>query len=247
MSEPNEADEITRQLDLIFAEYYGPPAEMDLRGVDAATFAIGVCYGFDRWQDIRVAANSRRNVATAARHWDGQHPSREFLAHAVGTDESALGHRLLLSRAHPGCATCEEQLEALEQLERLSALDPDRVDPNTPPDLLDIEHWLQFQPVDVDRHSGEEAPGTATKLHVPGRSNTEELRAEYYGERRWRITIRHPEAHRATVRILWTSGHTNDYTVTFSHDLASIPAEAPEDGAQPAGVHVELTDPTEPL
>jgi len=39
MSEPDEPDEISRELDAIFAEFFGPPTEMDLRGVDPATFA----------------------------------------------------------------------------------------------------------------------------------------------------------------------------------------------------------------
>src|ERR1700721_1571825 len=87
MSELDEPDEIGRELDAIFAEFFGPPTEMDLRGVDPATFALGLSYGFDSWQHARVVANNRRHVATAAQHWAEHHPSREFLGHAVGTDE----------------------------------------------------------------------------------------------------------------------------------------------------------------
>src|SRR5579859_6326926 len=110
MSELDEPDEIARELDAIFAEFFGPPTETDLRGVDPATFALGLSYGFDSWQQARVVANNRRHVATAARHWAEHHPTPEFLSHAAGTDESAVRHRELLDRAHPGCAACEEHL-----------------------------------------------------------------------------------------------------------------------------------------
>src|ERR1700726_1836571 len=113
MSELNEPAEIARELDAIFAEFFGPPTEMDLHGVDPATFALGLSYGFDSWQHARVVANNRRNVATAAQHWAEHHPSREFLSRAIGTDESAVRHRELLDRAHPGCATCTDQLRRL--------------------------------------------------------------------------------------------------------------------------------------
>jgi len=85
MSELDEPDEIGRELDAIFAEFFGPPTEMDLRGVDPATFALGLSYGFDSWQHARVVANNRRHVATAAQHWAEHHPSPEFLSHAAGT------------------------------------------------------------------------------------------------------------------------------------------------------------------
>ena len=113
MSEPDERDEIGRELDAIFAEFFGPPTDMDLRGVDPATFALGLSYGFDSWQHARLVANNRRHVATAAQHWAEHHPSAEFLSRAAGTDESAVRHRELLDRAHPGCVACEEQLQRL--------------------------------------------------------------------------------------------------------------------------------------
>jgi hypothetical protein len=240
MTEPYEADEITRELDAIFADYYGPPTEMDLRGVDPATFALGVCYGFDSWQDVRVVANNRRNVATAAAHWAEQHPSREFLAHAVGTDERALGHRQLLNRAHPGCAVCEEQLA---QLERQPADDMDRVDPDALPDDLDLE-WLVFQPIEVTRSESEAQDATGL-LHIPDRDDNHPITAEHMGDRDWRITVRDPSARRATIRIRWSDGQETAHVVTFENDLADIDAEAPVDGAMPESVRIQVTESTD--
>ena len=242
MSEPNEPDEIVLELEAIFADYYVSPTEMDLAGVDAATFALGLCYGFDSWQDIRVVANSRRKVAAAERHWAEQHPSDEFLSHAAGRDESALEHKRLLDRAHPGCARCEEQLERLERATGASwgaVGDPDRVDPAAAPDLIDID-WERFQPVAVTRSDSGE-PEAADMLHVPDREKDRPITAEHMGGRGWRITIRDPNAHDATVHIRWTGGHESVHVVTFEYDLAVIDADAPEEGARPKSVRVQAT------
>lgn len=238
MSEPNEPDEISRELDAIFAEFFGPPTEMDLRGVDPATFALGLSYGFDSWQHARVVANNRRNVAMARQHWAEHHPSPEFLSHAVGADESALRHRELLDRAHPGCAECEEQLQ------QLAGSDLDRVDPNAPPDDIDIA-WLLFQPIEVVRRL-ETDPGTTGPLHILGRAADQSITAERYGGREWRITVRDPRARRATVWIGWTSRQITQHTAIFENDLAEIEAEAPEEGAWPNRVRVRISDPPDP-
>ena len=222
MSQPDEPDEISRELDAIFAEFFGPPTELDLRGVDPATFALGLSYGFDSWQHARVVANNRRNVAIAAHHWAEHHPSPEFLSHAVGTDESAARHRELLDRAHPGCAACEEQLE------RLTGSDLDRVDPDAPPDDLDLA-WLLFQPMDLVRRLESETE-TARPLHIRGRAEDQSITAEPYGGREWRITVRDPRARHATVWIGWTGQQITQHTAIFENDLAEIEAEAPEEG-----------------
>jgi hypothetical protein len=242
MSEPNETDGITRELEAIFADYYVPPTEMDLLGVDAATFVLGLCYGFDSWQDVRVVANSRRNVAAAARHWDEEHPSDEFLSRAAGTDERALEHKRLLERAHPGCAGCEERLERMEELARETGAglghvgDLDTVDPHAALDPLDLA-WLRFQPVAVTR--GErDAVGM---LHVPDREKDQPITAEHMRDRSWRITIRDPSAREATVYVRWTGSHDSVHVVTFEHDLAVIDADAPEDGARPRSVRIQVT------
>jgi hypothetical protein len=240
MSAPEQPDEISRELDAIFAEYFGPPTEMDLRGVDPATFAMGLCYGFDSWQQVRVVANNRRNVAMAAQHWAEHHPSREFLSHAVGADESALRHRELLDRAHPDCTVCEEQLR------RLATPDLDRVDPAAPLDDLDIA-WLLFQPMDdVLRRSGSAAPDIVRSLHVRGRTDDQSITAEPQGGREWRIAIRDPRARRATVWIGWTSGQRTQHTTVFENDLAEIYTEAPDEAARPQRVGVRVTDPEPP-
>ncbi|MGH3253894.1 MAG: hypothetical protein ACRDOU_00575 [Streptosporangiaceae bacterium] len=237
MSAPEQPDEISRELDEIFAEYFGPPTEMDLRGVDAATFALGLCYGFDSWQHARVVANNRRNVAMAARHWTEHHPSREFLSHTVGTDESALMHRELLDRAHPGCPECEEQRQ------RLATPDLDRVDPDAPPDDLDLA-WLMFQPLDVVRRSGSGSAGNVRSLYIRGRREDQSITAEPEGGREWRIAIRDPHARRATVWVGWTGGRLTRHTAVFENDLAEIYAEAPDEEARPQRVRVtELPDP----
>jgi hypothetical protein len=230
MSEP---DEISRTLDTIFGDYFGPPTEMDLRGVDPATFALGLSYGFDSWQLVRVVANNRRNVATANRHWAQHHPTPEFLSHVVGTDERALGHRRLLDRAHPGCAVCEEQLR------RLSG-DLDQVDAAALPDEIDFDIWLLFQSVHQTRSATEDAIGL---LHIPNRNDDQEIIAEHSGGRDWQITIRDPRARRATVLILWTTGSISEYDVAFENDLADIDAEAPDDGARPERLRIQVTDP----
>src|ERR1700721_2627265 len=165
MGELDEPDEIGRELDAIFAEFFGPPTEMDLRGVDPATFALGLSYGFDSWQQARVVANNRRHVGTAAQHWAEHHPSREFLRHAVGTDESAARHRELLDLAHPRCATCAAQLQ------RLTRPDLDRVDPDGPPDDIDLA-WLAFQPMEAVRQL-DSATAAARPLHIRGRARAE--------------------------------------------------------------------------
>jgi hypothetical protein len=238
MSEPDEPDQISRELDAIIAEYFAPPTEMDLRGVDPSSFALGLSYGFDSWQLVRVAANNRRNVATAERHWAEHHPSREFLRHVVGTDERALGHRQLLDRAHPRCAECEEQLR------QLSAVNLDRVDPDGPPDDIDLD-WLLFQPVHVTR-SENDGLDASSLLHVPDRGEDQPITAEYDGGNGWQVTVRHPSARRATVRIRWTSGHVTEHAVIFENDLADIDVEAPEAGGRPASVGVRVTEPPEP-
>ena len=240
MSEPHETDEITRELEAIFADYYVPPTEMDLRGVDAATFALGLCYGFDSWQDIRVVANSRRKVAAAERHWAGQHhPSHEFLNHAAGTDEGALEHKRLLDRAHPGCVSCEEQLEQLERGPGAGLGDLDRVDPDAARDAID-DDWERLQPVAVTRSDSGEADA-ADMLHVPDREKDRPITAEHMSGRGWRITIRDPDARGATVHIRWTGGHESVHVVTFEYDLAVIDADAPQDGARPRSVRIQIT------
>jgi hypothetical protein len=232
MSEP---DEISRELDSIFAEYFGPPTEMDLRGVDPATFALGLSYGFDSWQAVRVVANNRRNVAMAERHWAANHPSREFLSHLVGTDERARGHQLLLDRAHPRCATCEEQLR------RLSAPDPDLVYAGGLPDDADFElEWLLFQ-FDEATRSETAASDTSGPLHIDW-ADGQPITAEHYGGRDWRITVRHPSARRAAVWIGWTGDHVTEHSVTFENDLADIDVEAPERGTRPEKVRVRITE-----
>ncbi len=236
MSQPDEPDTISRTLDAIFAEYFEPPAEMDLRGVDPATFALGLSYGFDSWQEVRVVANNRRNVATAARHWAEHHPTLEFMRHVVGTDESALRHRELLDRAHPGCAACEERLR------QLSAIDLDGVNPEATPDDIDIEFLLEFQPLDVTR-SQPEAPDISGPLHIRGRADDQSITAEHHGGRDWRITVRDPRAHQATVWIGWTDGQITRHATTFENDLAEIDAEAPGEEARPRRVRIRITDP----
>lgn len=235
MSELDEPDGISRQLDAIFAEYFSLPTEMDLRGVDPATFVLGLSYGFDSWQHVRVVANNRRKVAMASQRWAERHPSTEFLSHAVGTDERALGHQQLLERAHPECDSCAERLR------QMSAAALDRVDPYAVPDGLDQE-WQTFQLVGMTRHAETEAPGAHGRLHVPGQSADESITAEHFGGRRWRITVRHPSAAGATIRVRWSDGHTDRYAMTFQNDLADIAAEAPEEGAHPAQVSVMFTD-----
>ena len=254
MSEPDEpeeigpdeisADEIGRELDAIFAEFFGPPTEMDLRGVDPATFALGLSYGFDSWQQARVVANNRRHVATAAQHWAEHHPSPEFLSHTVGTDESAMRHRELLDRAHPGCRTCAEQLQRLAALDLdrpdLDRPDLDRLDPGAPPDDIDLD-WLLFQPMEVVRRldTGTQA---ARPLHIRGRAQDQSITAEPYGGRDWRITVRDPAARRATVWIGWTTRQITQHEATFENDLAEIDAEAPEERARPQRVRVRIAD-----
>ncbi len=232
MSEPHEMDEITRALDTIFAGYFGPPTEMDLRGVDPATFTLGLFYGFDSWQHVRVVANNRRNVAMAARHWAEHHPTLEFLSHVVGTGERAAGHRLLLDRAHPGCAVCEEQLRRLG--------DPDRVDSSALPDDIDIEAWLLFQP------AGTDVPDAVGSLHIRDRAGDRPITADHYAGRDWRITVRDPHARRARLWVGWTSGHTTEHEVSFEDHLAELNAEAPDDQVRPERVRVQVTDPPDP-
>jgi hypothetical protein len=243
MSEPDESDEISRELDAIFAEFFGPPTEMDLRGVDPATFAVGLSYGFDSWQHARVVANNRRHVATAAEHWAAHHPSPEFLSHAVGTDESAIRHRELLDRAHPGCAACEAQLQRLTG-SGLDRLDLDRLDPDALPDDIDLA-WLAFQPMEVVRRLDSETE-TARPLHIRGRAQDQSITAEPYGGRDWRITVRDPRARHAAVWIGWTSRQITQHEAIFENDLAEIDAEAPEEGARPQRVRVRITDPPAP-
>src|ERR1700683_800377 len=190
MSELDEPDEIGRELDAIFAEFFGPPTEMDLRGVDPTTFALGLSYGFDSWQHARVVANNRRHIATATRHWAEHHPSPEFLSRAVGTDESALRHRELLARAHPGWAACEEQLE------RLAGFGLDRVDPGAPPDDIDLD-WVGVQPMEVVRRLDSERQ-TARPLHIRGRAEDRSITAEPYGGRDSGITAPGPPGERGT-------------------------------------------------
>jgi hypothetical protein len=240
MSEPYETDEISRALDEIFAEYFGPPTEMDLRGVDPATFALGLCFGFDSWQHVRIVANNRHDVAMAARHWADHHPSTEFLSHVIGTDESALRHRELLERAHPGCADCEERLQWL------SEVDADRVDPDAMPDLIDLA-WLAFQPEeDAVRRSSNEAPDAVSSLHIRDRADDRSITAEHQGGRDWLITVRDPRARRATVWIGWTGGQVTEHAMPFENDLGEIDAVAPDDEARPERVSVRVTDPPDP-
>ena len=238
MSEPHETDEISRELEAIFAEYYSPPDGMDLRGVDAVTFTLGLCYGFDSWQDVRVVANSRRNVASAHRYWTQQHPSREFLRHTIGADERALEHRRLLERAHPACAECEGQLIRLAQESDAAT---GGIDPVAAGDLVkEIEAWLRFQPIGVTRSDSWE-PEPADLLHVPDRDEDRPITAEHMGGRDWRITIRNPSAREATVHIRWTSRHESAHLVSFVHDLAVIETEAPAVGAQPSSLRIEVS------
>jgi hypothetical protein len=253
MSEPDEPDEISRELDAIFAEFFGPPTEMDLQGVDPATFALGLSYGFESWQHARVVANSRRHVATAARHWAEHHPSPEFLSHAAGTDESAARHRELLARAHPGCAACAARLERLAgpDPDRFDPgrfdpdrFDPDRLDPDRPPDDIDLA-WLAFQALEVVRRL-DTPTGTARALHIRGRAQDQSITAEPYGGRDWRITVRDPSARRATVWIGWTTRQITQHEAVFENDLAEIDAEAPQAQARPQRVRVRVTDPPVP-
>ncbi len=112
---PYTSDDIDRGLAAIRPDYYEPPVEMDLRGLDAATRALGLTYGFDRWQDARVMANNRRLVETAREHWNEVgHPTDDFLRHTLGEDESAVRHRHLLERAHPDCARCADKVALLQ-------------------------------------------------------------------------------------------------------------------------------------
>lgn len=225
MSEPNEVDQITQDLEAIFADFYVPPAEMDLRGVDAATFALGLAYGFDSWQDVRVTANSRRRVAAAGRRWSQEHPTREFLSHAIGSDERSLEHLRLLERAHPECARCEDVLAGL------------RAEPAD-----DIEEvlaaWLHFQPIDATR--GE--PGATGRLHIAELESDRPIRAEHMGGVDWMVTVRDPRARRATIRIRWTSGQETTHREEFENDLAVIETEAPEQGTAPESIQVEVTE-----
>jgi hypothetical protein len=240
MSEPDQPDQITRELDEIFGDYFGPPTKTDLRGVDPATFALGLCYGFDSWQEARVAANNRRNVAMAKRHWDQHHPSIEFLSRAVGTDESALRHRELLDRAHPGCAECEARLRWL------SAPDPDRADPDAPVDDFDIAAWLLLQPTeDTARRSGVPAAEAVHVLHIRGRADDQSITAEPRAGNEWRLAIRDPRARQATVWIRWADGQVTQHVAAFENDLAEVYAESPAEGTRPQRVRVRVTDPPE--
>lgn len=232
MSEPDEPDEISRQIDAVFAQFYSPPTETDLRGVDPATFSTGICYGFSTWQEVRTVANNRRNVANAARHWSEQHPTREFLRHAVGSDERAIGHRRLLELAHPDCGRCAGQLA------ELSGNLPDDA-PTTHFDDLDLEWWL-FQPVGVTR-SEPAARDISRPLHID-RGDGQPITAEHHGDSDWRITIRHPSARQATVWIGWTTNQITQHSVVFENDLADIDAEAPEPGARPQRAALRITD-----
>ena len=217
MSEPDEHDEIGRELDAIFAEFFGPPTEMDLRGVDPATFALGLSYGFDSWQHARVVANNRRHVATAAQHWAEHHPSPEFLSHAAGTDESAVRHRELLDRAHPGCTACEEQLQ------RLAGPDLDRVDPLAPPDDIDLA-WLAFQPVEVVRRLDSQTE-TARPLHIRGRAEDRSITAEPYG---MAINPSHPEFVQFVNAVLAQVRANGTWTQLYNTWLSSLgPAPTP--------------------
>jgi hypothetical protein len=224
MSESHETDEITRELEAIFADFYAPPTEMDLRGVDAATLALGLGYGFDSWQDVRVVANSRRRVATARRHWSEEHPSRDFLSHAVGSDERSLEHLRLLERAHPECVRCEDLLAELR------AASAESIDG-------ELEAWLSFQPM-VSRRGEPEAVGS---LHVSGREDDRPIQAEHMGGDDWRVTVRDPGARRATIHIRWTGGQETVHTEEFENDLAVVETEAPEQGTAPEGIQIQLT------
>lgn len=225
MSEPHETDEITRELEAIFADFYAPPTEVDLRGVDAATLALGLSDGFDSWQDVRVVANSRRRVATARRHWSEEHPSRAFLGYAVGSDERSLEHLRLLERAHPECARCEELLAEMRAARADSIVDV-------------LETWLSFQPM-VSIRGG---PETAGSLHVSGREEDRPIQAENMGGDDWRVTVRDPGARRATIRIRWTGGQEAVHIEEFENDLAVVETEAPEPGAAPEGIQVQVTE-----
>jgi hypothetical protein len=229
MSEPDETDQMTRDLDAIFADFYAPPTEMDLRGVDAATFALGLAYGFDSWKDVRVAANSHRRVAAAGRHWSQEHPSREFLSHAVGGDERSLEHLRLLERAHPGCTHCEDLLAALRSESAGGNTDA----------LADevLAAWLNFQPAGPTR--GE--IGATGPLHVADREGDRPIRAEHMGGAGWRVTVRDTGARRATIRIRWTGGHETVHLEEFENDLAVVETEAPEEGAAPEGIYIQVT------
>jgi hypothetical protein len=232
MSEPDEPDEISREIDAVFAQFYSAPTEADLRGVDPATFSMGICYGFATWQDVRVVANNRRNVANAARYWSEQHPTRDFLSHAVGSDERAIGHRRLLELAHRDCERCAEQLADL------SGNRPDD-GPTTDFDDLDLE-WLLFQPGDVTR-AEPAAPDISHPLHID-RGDGQPITAEHYGNGDWRITVRHPSARQATVWIWWTTNQVTKHPVVFENDLADIDAEAPDPGARPERAAIRIAD-----
>lgn len=236
MTEQEEFDQISHGLSVVFADFYTPPGDLDLRGVDPATFALGLCYGFDNWEDVRVVANSRRNVTMAKQHWAEHHPSAEFLGHVTGTDERARGHRQLLDRAHPNCPRCQESLDLLP------GPDPDRVNPDVPPDAVDLA-WLEFQYADAKRSSEGEASGP---LHIPGRAADQAIRAQHFGDRDWYVTARHPSARRATVWLEWDNGEISEHPVVFQNDLARIDAEAPHAGVRPARVRVQVTDPAGP-
>lgn len=225
MSEPNETDEITRDLDAIFADFYAPPTEMDLRGVDAATFALGLSYGFGRWQDIRVVANSRRRVATARRHWSQEHPGREFLSRAVGSDERSLEHLRLLERAHPECPRCEDLMAELRAASVHSVGD-------------ELAAWLNFQPIGSTR--GE--PGDAGPLHIADREGGRPIRAEHMGGDDWRVTVRDPGIRRATIRIRWIGGQETVHLEEFENDLAVVETEAPEEGVAPERIQIQVTE-----
>jgi hypothetical protein len=112
---PGDPDDITRGLDDIFHDFFGPPTERDINGIEPATFARGLAIGFTDANDALVVENNRRLTAQAALHWEHHHASVAFLGRCVGDSELALAHLKLLNRAHPRCEDCEAMMELLSQ------------------------------------------------------------------------------------------------------------------------------------
>jgi hypothetical protein len=219
-----EPDDIDRALSSVLAEYYGPPSAADLAGLSTQTVVVGLSYGFDDWSDVRVAANSKRYVAVARRHWsDGEHPSAEFLAETIGESERAIEHRRLLARAHPNCSDCDSRVIGLR---RAATADLDHVDPDTVPDALDIAYeWLTFEPGKAVRSDRATPRGAlrATFAALDAVITATQLRSSA-----WRITIRREGGRTAaTVRIEWSTGAVTQHRVVIELDKTDLSLAEP--------------------
>ncbi len=58
----------------------------------------------------------------------------------------------------------------------------------------------------------------------------------------WRVTVRDPNARQATIRIRWSGGRETVHIEGFENDLAAVETEAPEEGAAPESIQVEVTE-----